>query len=163
RGVAVRDFLDHPELLDDPEPEATFDDVVRALTYAPVALFVLVAGADGDIDKKEAMAFPVGLATTLSVDNELVQESLVHCLQGFPALFEELVRGGPDACLHALIAVRIAASNALGADADVYCHALYTLAEDIAKASGGSLFGFGKKIGKEEQIVLDVLQKILRD
>ncbi|MBT8447456.1 MAG: DUF4299 domain-containing protein [Gammaproteobacteria bacterium] len=163
RPLAVEDFFAFPELLDEPEPAADEGaDAEKMLVSAPVAIFLLVAAADGSIDKKEVAAFQSQLVTSLASTDERVGALSMACMAQFQEILGGLQSGGPDLCLRVLIQARAAAERVLGADNDQqYLVVLNDMAISIAEASGGGLFGFGKKIGKEERAVLELIEQAL--
>lgn len=177
---AVDDIFDHPELLDDAEEskeseesvdDTEADDTDRPfglsqkewinLVLTPVTVFVTVAEADGTIDQKELKAFQKIVIEILDSDNELISQLAIECISSLTESFAPTVEAGLEGRLLLLLGVYDIATQRLPADdAKVLLDALRGLGYAVASASGGFL-GFGNKIDKEEQQMLDMIDSIL--
>ncbi|MEM7468370.1 MAG: DUF4299 family protein [Pseudomonadota bacterium] len=164
--LALTDLFADESLLDDPEEPAADDTASfnseKALIAAPAAVFLLVAAADGTIDKKEVNAFQKNVVKSLASDNESVQELTLAGLAQFQEILGGLQQGGPELCVSLLSLVRSAATDKMDEEsATLFCDQLYGMGEAVAKASGGGFLGFGSKISAEEQGALDLIKKAL--
>ena len=143
--------------------ELTAEQKQEALIMAPVSCFYLVAGIDGNIDKKEVKAFMADLQKNATSKNKLVSTIFLLAITRLDADLQSLAeqKGGamiriPITLMHA----RVAAEEGYPDDAQGFCQVLVEMATNIASASGGFL-GFGNKIGKEEKSALGLLDAIL--
>ena len=120
-------------------------DTLTALTMVPL---VQVAWADGDVDEKERAAI-------------LEAAGKVGVEEGSPGadLLNEWLKFKPDREVLQVWKEYVGAlSRTLPAEESVALRAaLLTLSRAVARASGGVL-GFGSKVSKAEQAVLDELQ-----
>jgi len=139
----------------EPPPSGGVIDISKG----PAIVFLMVAAADGVIDKKEVGAL-----------RKIVQEMHTHESKLFRAALTMLVadlEATLQSCSVPLLENLAALGEVVGSvretfpdQADLDCSALYDLGESVAKASGGFL-GFGAKIGKEEETTLRLLKGFL--
>ena len=140
--------------------EATLDHEATLALALPM-IFGLVAGADGQIDKKELNSFAKSIVTTAEKQKESISKYLLLGASHVAQCLEELHSSGPAKSIQVLSLTREAAYTVLGnEDGQEYLNILYNTGENIAKASGG-IFGIGSKIGKEEAVVLSHLRQLL--
>ncbi|MCP8462588.1 hypothetical protein NK553_01350 [Pseudomonas sp. ZM23] len=143
-------------------------DEWRQLREAPVAVFCMVASADGKIDAKEAEAFgklfkesgkyPSVLMqrvmAELSPDTPQGRDVLMNFLQRFITP-DQFNRVQYFARINSLLAQRASEGDAAAFKAD-----LLAFGKAVAESSGG-FFGFGSKISKDEKKVLEVIDGLL--
>lgn len=130
----------------------------QALLRAPFCIFLLVAAADGTVDRKEIQRFQ-DLFTAeefkpirdLMGDHELAAESLV----------QELLN--PENDLHEILSQSATTLDEMlePALAQEMKQRLLRLGEEVAKASGGGLFGLGNKVSQEERTALDAIAQAM--
>jgi len=123
----------------------------------------LTASADGKVDKKEIAAFQSEMmkGAVVAGDSEVMQRAIVQAAIGIEKRFAYVGQMQGEEVAALVAGSRQVVEQALGdREAAAYARALYDIAEAIAKASGGFL-GFGSKVGKEEEMVLDSLRKLL--
>ncbi len=170
-------FFDRPDLLEnsaDAEDDHGADSIGphgiaeahwEILAHAPLAVFMVVAGADGEVDKKEIAAFQKKLVEGVvgASDSAIMQLALVRASSDLEQRLGNLSQQKPDDLARLIASSRQVVSAGAGADeAAAYATALYAIGEAVASASGGGLFGFGSKIGKEERAVLDGIRTLLQ-
>jgi hypothetical protein len=129
------------------------------LQKCPAIVFMMVAAADGSIDEKEINILKKIIQDIPNHESKLFQASLAMLVSDFENTIKECsapVLQNFSALIDLITAVR----EAMPDQADAFCKALYDMGETVAKASGG-LFGFGRKIGKEEAATLGLLSGIL--
>lgn len=175
-------LFDRPELLTDPaedqgesqagasgdDDDAPFgidNEHWELLAHSVVAVFLMVAGADGTVDKKEVQAFQKKLVEgVLGVGEcEIMPIAFMKSAAGLDQRVSDIGQMGGENIAGLVAASRQIVRAGAGDDkAAVFANALYDLAEAVAKASGGGLFGISSKIGKEEKIVLNGLRQLLQ-
>lgn len=131
---------------------------------APVAAFLLVAGADGNVDRKELKVFARRVTAGLvGGDASPIMSNAVQRASGDleDRLTELSAKSAQE--LAKLVAVsRHAVSHDAGeAAAAAFAKSLFAMAYQVARASGG-LLGLGSKIDRDEKMVLDGLKRILK-
>jgi hypothetical protein len=143
-----------------PEGDLT-EEELQTLAYAPMAVFCMVAAADGNIDKKEIEAFRQELLKGLLTDSEILIRVTMGAMEGFEEMIMKLL-SQEENILEKLMGVRVILDNRLPAEeADKFRSSLMTLGEAVASASGGFLGIFGSKIDKKEKKVLSALSELL--
>lgn len=131
------------------------------IASAPVIVFLLVAAADGNVDRKEVAAFAKGLEANLSGKSSIMAGALARAVLHLEELIQALAAESPvERAAMLVVALQLVERDAGVPRARIFARALYELGENVAQASGGFM-GFGNKIGKEEQVVLDALKKLL--
>lgn len=134
------------------------------LDQAPALCFLLVAGVDGDIDKKEILSFAEALAGHAAGDNTLIRETFAAAPEKFAQHLTDIIAEvGPGAAMLIPFQIKTAmqiAREQHPADADGFAQALYDVAYTVADASGG-FFGLGSKISTQEKTALEMLEVAL--
>ena len=131
------------------------------ILYSPIVTFALVAGADGKIDKKEAVGFRNQLIQGLAVDNAMLQEVMVGIIPEVGALMNEVIGGGVDP---KAVLENVASSvdaNLCSDDAMHFKLSLLQIGKAIAESSGGFMGMFGSRISKEETRALAAMALLL--
>jgi uncharacterized tellurite resistance protein B-like protein len=122
---------------------------LELLGRAPVMVAIMVASADGDVDKKEILAFRDTLEKTFACPSVLLKQALETVT--LPQLHEIIA----EACVEGYDHLDMLRQTAAMLDAKypqeaLLCKTLLVaIARKVAEASGGFL-GFGKKVGAEE-------------
>ncbi|HBE67033.1 MAG TPA: hypothetical protein DDW52_02690 [Planctomycetaceae bacterium] len=145
----------------DSESEDGSDDWLESL---PTLCFVLIAGADGNIDKKEISDFENSLSKNSRHSNPLVQSifSAAHSrIQKDLVEILESAKSNAGALLIRLAACKAIAVEKAPEHADEFFELLIEMSTPVAAASGGFM-GFGSKIGKQEKTMLSALEQLLR-
>ena len=140
--------------MNDPTTSSLSEDIRNVLGRAPVLIFLLVAAADGQIDKKE-------LKTFQKLIGETQYEVLLAMMQQAEAspseAIQQLLADGGNLIEH-LATLTQTLNEVLPSDfASAVKGALFAFARDISQASGGFLGIFGRKMGKEEKAVLALI------
>jgi hypothetical protein len=138
------------------------------LRDAPLAVFFMVANADGSIDDKELTAFEKLFKESGKYPSVLMQRVMSELSplapQGQALLVDFFHRYSSDefsAPIYFVILNRLLASNAQGTQGAEFKKDLLAFAKAVASSSGGGFLGFGSKISKEEKAVLELLEKVL--
>jgi hypothetical protein len=136
------------------------EEELRILAYAPIAVFCIVAAADGKIDEKEVEAFRHELNKGLLSGGVFVRTSM-DAIAGFEEMVMELL-SQEENILVKLMEIRGMLDNRLSPDdADEFRSSLIAIGEAVASASGGFLGIFGSKIDKKEKEALSALRALL--
>ncbi len=143
------------------KPISSFQELVSAdewqkLTYSPFLAFMLVAAADGSIDKKEIKSFIKTLSTQ---ENPLMLELLGSCGEAPDKIISHLASLGSDAPLLLQEITEVLDSKLPEKHALAFKLELLHIGKNVAEASGG-FFGFGKKASKEEKLALALIAKV---
>ncbi|MFK8400131.1 hypothetical protein M2D07_016645 [Pseudomonas sp. BGr12] len=140
----------------------------KHLREAPVAIFCMVASADGEIDAKEAAAFGKLFKESGKYPSVLMQRVMTELSPDTPSgravLMDFLQRFSDPAFnrLQYLVDVnRLLGQQASDTDAAAFKADLLALGKAVAESSGGGFLGFGSKVSKEEKNVLVVIEKLL--
>lgn len=149
-----------------PEEELDHETLALVILSGPVSVFLMVAAADGNIDKKEIKSF---LREVVKLSSKAgTPAPLKSLFQSLPSiiqpLLEQLISNGLDISILAksVIASSQYVEKAFGKRVSKkYSQILIELATTIASASGGFL-GLGPKIDKHERTVINALKKALR-
>lgn len=129
-------------------PAAGADDA-RTLARAPFLVFLLVAAADGKLDKKELKKFGQVLEQFSDCPSPRLRQAITDMLPTMATIFEEVTQESFNPIDELQRVARIMDTQH-PAEADIFKQSLLSLAVQIAQASGGFL-GFGNKIDKDEE------------
>jgi hypothetical protein len=144
----------------DPGHQFTSDEW-DLIVQAPYLVFLTVAAADGNIDKKEIKGLTKVLIKAKEQPSPLLQKILVDSASDARSIINAIVHSGQNT-IDTLEKIQDLVDTKLSyEDATVFKVSLMFIAQQIAEASGGFL-GFGKKIGKEEKIALAIILKVLK-
>lgn len=129
------------------------------LSELPVSLFILVAGADGEIDDKEMAEFTKLLNSPSDFDDAF-SALLLTTANNYRSIItdvhtKEYSKWTELESAKDILEFRLDDDALLKFKTD-----LYQFSKSIASSSGG-FFGFGNKIDKSEQAVLDRVKAIL--
>ena len=135
-------------------------DELRLIEKGPIAVFLLVAVADGKIDDKELKMFSKMVERVLEKDShELTKRMMLMALLGAEELMPLLLNSGnPEGVLREF--AQLLDHKVGDPDATHVKLTLIGLAKKIGEASGGFL-GFGKKISEDEEIAIARIAEIL--
>ena len=135
------------------------DDTLKSsLAMAPTICFFMIAGADGNIDKKEAKSFLIEVVKYATHQNPLVREIFGSTPSRFAEHCNAISESAPLAVLK-LALCKVAAETTNPDHAKEFCQVLFNMSKTIASSSGG-FFSRGK-VSKDEQKVLDVIAQTL--
>jgi len=126
------------------------------LQCAPVWVFVLVAGIDGKIDKKEMESFAKNIA-------ELASKNIGFSKEIYQSIISDInhvmrLKSHGEAALKGLITVNHLLKKINETDATLYKQSLITLGNRVAESSGGL---FKKNRSEKETQILALIFKIL--
>ena len=131
---------------------------VKCLACAPGIIFLLVASADGNIDKKELKRFATLMA---SKDYAILTSMLDQAGATIPDLLDEVLLHDLDPYQELQSVCSILDIYLSEKAAETYKVTLYRLARGIARSSAG-LFGFlGARISQEQEAATMVVAKLL--
>lgn len=125
----------------------------------PVALFFLVAGADGDIDQKEQQEFVKILNSENLEYAEGVRAMILSSGNDYYTIRDEVKSDGYDKWNTVEVASKLFEKCLTEEESLEYKKSLYQYSVRIASSSGGFL-GFGSKIDKQELAVLNKLKSV---
>jgi hypothetical protein len=174
-GAQTVDVFSEDSLLEEIEAPSTPDNGTDSgisaeqwdlIAYAPVGVFLLVAGADGNVDKKEIGAFQKGLVGGVlgASNSEIMQQALLHVSKDLDDRLDVLTRQSGEAIAKMLFTAQQYVRAGAGPEAaQLFSNALCSLGEQVANASGGGFLGLGSKIGKEEKAILSQIRHILSE
>ncbi len=139
--------------------ETSLSEEARAtIGTAPALVFLLVAAADGDIDRKELKTFQKLIASN---DYQVLLAMMMQAGSS-PGEIVQGILASERPPLEQLAAVSQAIDEGLPPEsAQAVKVMLLALAKSIAEASGGLLGLFGKKISEEETAALAVIAHTL--
>ncbi|MEO5716064.1 MAG: hypothetical protein ABIT37_21475 [Luteolibacter sp.] len=167
--VPLFKYSEHPEVMsklqaavDAYEPGGAGDLTetdLNALSRGPVLVFLLVAAADGSVDKKEILEFGAILSKAAALPGSIFQKMLATSIVSQAEILQQVMASG-EAPLAQLVQLLQALEKCPAGEADLIRNGLYVIAYRIANASGGFL-GFGSKISPGEQRALDMLKTLL--
>lgn len=129
-------------------PAAATPEEKEFLARSPLLVFLLVAAADGKVDKKELAAFDKIVEASLGSTNDLVRQTITQMLPEVERHLEELTSEGVNPLEELKRVAAILDSNHPN-EAEEFKIYLLVVATKIAQSSGGFL-GFGKKIDDRE-------------
>jgi len=126
------------------------------LECAPVWVFSIVAGIDGNIDKKEMKSFAKNIA-------ELASKNIGFSKEIYQSIVSDInqvmrCKSNGEAALKGLITVNHLLKKINETDATLYKQSLIVLGNRVAESSGGL---FKKNRSEKETQVLAVIHKIL--
>ncbi len=131
------------------------------LAEAPIVAFLIVAAADGSIDKKEATKFSEVLGSLASQDQSpALQQMMMLAAVNFQDILPRLMTADFNPQLQLENFTRIVETRFSEEDAMMLKTSLLVVGHKVAESSGGFL-GFGSKISKKEEKALMVLAHFL--
>lgn len=126
---------------------------LRTLMRAPFLVFFIVAAADGQVDRKELAGFARLLTDAERYGNPLLIRVVTNIIDKLATMAASLGAEDLNFGIELMKVAAIVDERLPAAEAQAFKRALLSVAEDIAKASGG-LFGFGSRISKTERTAL---------
>jgi len=132
----------------------------RSIQFAPIWILEAIAGADKKVDEKERAAFQATL--TAASESLLTQFVFAQFLEMQSSLETERSRDKRDAWRGLAEVEALLGRYPNVEQANVFRKTLVGLAEKIASASGGGLFGFGSKVSDAEADAIRRLQLLFR-
>lgn len=137
------------------------DDDIKLLAYAPIAVFCVVAAADGNIDKKEVKAFQVELLKGFIIESELMQKIMAHVISDFESMITRFLKQEVNAREIMEQILQLLDGKLEADEARKFKLSMLSIGKSVAEASGGFLGMFGSKISKEEKRALAGLAQFL--
>ena len=131
------------------------------IAQGPVLAFLLVAAADGKVDKKEVESFAKVLGGLAAQQQHPgISRMMQGAMDGFQQIMMKLTQGRTNP-VELMRAFTMLVDDRFGAgDARIIKASLVFLAEQVAASSGG-FFGFGSKISKDEKQAIGALLHLL--
>ena len=127
-------------------------DEWNLIVQAPYLVFLTVAAADGKIDEKEIKGLAEVLTKAKKQPGLLIQKILEDSAADAQSIINSIIHSGQNT-IDTLQKIQQAVDAKLSnEDATVFKVSLMLIAQQIAEASGGGLFGFGKKISKAKKL-----------
>lgn len=120
------------------------------LTRSPLLIFLLVAAADGKVDKKEFNEFQKVIVGVMTNATPLLRDAMSRLLPRMEQTFDELEDINPGEELERLAVVL---DTHYPKEAKAFKQQLVSIAVSIAESSGGFL-GFGSKISNDEKTAI---------
>ena len=133
----------------------------RKLSNAPFLVFLAVASADGNIDKKELNVFAQIASQAAINETGPFQEVLQHGEIDAQQILQDLTSGTLELPEEIHQVAAIIDRSCAPADAFQFKLGLWSLGKKVAEASGGGLFGIGKKVSEAEKTVLAGMAMVL--
>ena len=131
----------------------------QTLQFAPLWVFVAVAGADGKIDKKEIAALAKEISEALLFKGKLVREVLMSIAADFDNIWMKF-QADPRMALNGLQEVgQLLDAKSSVDEAARFKGAMLLIGRNIAEASGKL---FGPKISEEEKRALVLIAAALK-
>jgi hypothetical protein len=156
---------------DDEDGEMTEDadelgatDRIRSeeiIARSPLLVFLLVAAADGRVDKKELLQFQKLLTTASQSQSPLFRQTLNTLPSKLQEYTKSLVEAGAISWMLELVQLSGILDEKHADEAKSFKESLYALAVQVAESAGGGWFGLGQKISEEEKAALDMLRATL--
>jgi len=135
------------------------DSDTQLLADATAAVFVLVAGSDGGIDKKERNRFDAMIARSDQSGDGKLAAIMTLAASRAAKVVSELQGAEAEALLERVAAV---AGQSLSADdCQRYKQGLLHMAQAIAKASGGGLLGISDPVADSESAAIRRLRELI--
>jgi hypothetical protein len=131
---------------------------------APVAAFLLVAGANGRVDRKELKVFArrVTAAFVSGEESPIMTSAVQRISDGLEDRLAELSGKSAEELARLVTMSRRAICQDAGEPAaDAFARSLFAVAYQVARASGG-LLSLSSKIDSNEKMALDGLKRALK-
>ncbi len=120
------------------------------LARAPLLVFLLVAAADGKVDKKELASFEAIIDAVMEGASPLLRKAMSEMLPQMERFLGDMMGRNPVEDLQRVAAILDAHYPN---EAELFKRSLVAIAIKIANSSGGFL-GLGSKISKDEKIAI---------
>lgn len=131
------------------------------IAQAPVVAFLIVAAADGNVDKKEAIKFSEVLGSLAAQqEHESLSKMMVLAAQNFQQIMPNLMSGNFDPAAMLQEFRQIVETRFSEDEAMMMKTSLLVVGHKVAESSGGFL-GLGSKISKVEKKALMALAHLL--
>jgi tellurite resistance protein len=138
------------------KPEIT-DEESEVLVRSPLLVFLIVAAADGKVDKKELAAFQKVIAGVMMGATPLLREAMSEMLPELERHLTELQEMNPVEQLQRLASIL---DTHFPDEAENFKRGLLNIGIQIAESSGGFL-GLGSKVSKDEAMAIVVIAQTL--
>jgi chorismate synthase len=134
----------------------------RTLQFAPLWVFTAVAGADRNIDQKEAGALAKELSEWAQFKEPLVQEVLLSVARDLANVMTQYRTDSRDVMAGLKDVADLLDRKAMQEQVKNFKGALLLIGRNIAQASGGGPLGLGDKVSAEEKTALALIMMALR-
>ena len=133
------------------------------LDRSPIIIFLFIAAADGNIDRKELESFRKILHEFGNLPASMFKGILVRCLNEIERHFAEIASNpmSPITLMVEIPSISAVIAKCPEEEQTSIREGLYRLGHKIASASGGGFLGLGSKISKEERAALKLLASLL--
>ena len=126
------------------------EEDLTTLARSPLLVFLLVAAADGKVDRKEFAGFHKVIVGVMTSATPLLRDAMSRLLPRMEETFDELEDINPVQELERLAGLL---DTHYPKEAKVFKEQLVSIAVKIAESSGGFL-GFGSKVSKDEKAAI---------
>ena len=123
---------------------------LATITRAPLLVFLLVAAADGKVDKKELAGFQKVIVGVMTAATPLLRDAMSRLLPQMDKFLDELEHINPVEELQRLAGIL---DTHYPQEAPAFKEQLLSIAVKIAESSGGFL-GFGSKVSDDEKAAI---------
>ena len=130
---------------------------MQTITRSPLLVFMLVAAADGKVDKKEMQAFQKVVMTVMSSATPLLRDAMTRLLPKIDEHLQALREAEPSEEVERLAKIL---DTHFPQEAKQFKEDLIGVAIQIAESSGGFM-GFGSKISKDEKEAIGAIAAVL--
>jgi hypothetical protein len=158
-GEDLPDGVGGPDATSSENPRLDAQDL-GALAMGPFLAFLLVAGADGPVDRKQAAQFTRSLAAAVDRHESPVREVFTEALENFREYLNE-IKGEVQIVGRIRSLADVIDRSLPASPSAAYRMALLLLAREVAEASGGGLLGLGDKVSEREQKAIAALAVLL--
>jgi hypothetical protein len=132
------------------------------LQFAPLWVFSAVAAADRNIDKKEIEALAKELQEAILYKEPLVRDVLVSVATDFSNIMSQYKADSRNVTTGLQDVADLLDKKVTQQQAQNFKRAMLLIGRNVAEASGGGLFGRGKKMSDEETAALTLAAVALR-
>jgi hypothetical protein len=146
-----------PKPAAEPASDAPSEEDMKLITRAPLLVFLLVAAADGKIDKKEMIGFQKVSMEVMVGATPLLREAMSRLLPKIDEHLRAMQASNPVEQLERLSTVL---DSFYAKEARTFKEQLMTIAIKIAESSGGFL-GMGSKVSKDEKMAIAGIGMVL--
>ena len=136
-------------------------DEWRTLQFSPLWVYNGVAAGDNNIDKKEIEALAKEMAEWAKWKEPLVQEVFLSVLNSIGTLMLQYRSDARDVLTGLREVSGLLDRKVTPEQAKALKSALFVVGHNVAKASGGGLFGLGDKVSDKEKAAIVVMMGAL--
>lgn len=137
------------------------DDETERLVGAPFAVLALVAGADGQVDRREIKRFQQMIEAASSASEPRFSELMQIAVKTCDAWLVRLNAGEIDGEARLRDVATLLDTRLDARDAEAFRLGLVSMGERIADASGGGFLGLGQRTAEQEAAALSRIRSLL--